>query len=55
MEEQEILSKSICILLDYAKENNYTINKNQSMKVMRAVSSVISDIKNSKLAESLTM
>ena len=49
MEEQEILSKIICILLDYAKENNYKINKNLN-KVLFTTQELFQCMRKNKIA-----
>lgn len=48
MNENELLLQSCELLLDYAKENDVELNKQQVGRYLKAVCNVISNIKQSK-------
>ena len=52
MDETELLVKISNMLLDYAKENNVEISKQQMGKLLKAVCNVLSSIKQSKIMNS---
>ena len=52
MDETELLVKISNMLLDYAKENNAEVTKQQMSKLLKSVCSVLSSIKQSKVMNS---
>lgn len=54
MNENELLLQSCELLLDYAKENNVELNKQQVGRYLKAVCNVISNIKQSKMLNSFS-
>lgn len=54
MNENELLLQSCELLLDYAKENDVELNKQQVGRYLKAVCNVISNIKQSKMLNSFS-
>lgn len=55
MEETELLLKISNMLLDYARENNVEVSKQQMSKLLKSVCNVLTSIKQSKTIAALTM
>lgn len=55
MEETELLVKISNMLLDYARENNVEVSKQQMSKLLKSVCNVLTSIKQSKTLAALTM
>ena len=55
MDETELLVKISNMLLDYAKENNVEVSKQQMSKLLKSVCNVLTSIKQSKTLSALTM
>ena len=54
MEETELLVKISNMLLDYGRENNVEVSKQQMSKLLKSVCNVLTSIKQSKTLESLS-
>lgn len=55
MDETELLVKISNMLLDYARENNVEVSKQQMSKLLKSVCNVLTSIKQSKTLAALTM
>ena len=55
MEETELLVKISNMLLDYARENNVEVSKQQLSKLSKSVCNVLTSIKQSKTLAALTI
>ena len=55
MEETELLVKISNMLLDYARENNVEVSKQQISKLLKSVCNVLTSIKQSKTLAAFTM
>ena len=55
MEETELLVKISNMLLDFARENNVEVSKQQMSKLLKSVCNVLTSIKQSKTLAALTM
>ena len=55
MDETELLVKISNMLLDYAKENNVEVSKQQMSKLLKSVCNVLTSIKQSKTLAAFTM
>lgn len=54
MEESELLIKISNMLLDYARENNVEVSKQQMGKLLKSVCNVLTSIKQSKTLNALS-
>ena len=54
MEETELLVKISNMLLDYARENNVEVSKQQMSKLLKSVCNVLTSIKQSKTLNALS-
>ena len=55
MDETELLVKISNMLLDFAKENNVEVSKQQMSKLLKSVCNVLTSIKQSKTLAAFTM
>ena len=55
MDETELLVKISNMLLDYARENNVEVSKQQMSKLLKSVCNVLTSIKQSKTLAALSM
>ena len=55
MDETELLVKISNMLLDYARENNVEVSKQQMSKLLKSVCNVLTSIKQSKTLAALTL
>ena len=55
MDETELLVRISNMLLDYARENNVEVSKQQMSKLLKSVCNVLTSIKQSKTLAALTM
>ena len=54
MDETELLVKISNMLLDYARENNVEVSKQQMSKLLKSVCNVLTSIKQSKTLAALS-
>ena len=55
MDETELLVKISNMLLDYARENNVEVSKQQMSKLLKSVCNVLTSIKQSKTLAAFSM